>query len=272
MKKTNNAVVVIPVYRLPLPAEEKLSLHQCMSVLGKHPIAIVKPEHLDIAPLLAEYPQLAVESFPDEYFTSLRGYNKLVLSEAFYRRFTAYRYMLIYQLDAYVFHDELDRWTDAGYDYIGAPWIPYRRRQLKWWYRMAKKFLHTLYTLTENSHRSDKKICVFQVGNGGFSLRKIDKMIRVIRFYRKKIERMINDDSAPFYPEDVFLTSELSSPFCRLRKPSYRKALAFAIEENPEWGYSHNHYELPFGCHDWDHPNYAPFWKRFIPNPSETHE
>ena len=34
--------------------------------------------------------------------------------------------MLIYQLDAYVFKDELLNWANKGYDYIGAPWLPWK--------------------------------------------------------------------------------------------------------------------------------------------------
>jgi hypothetical protein len=39
-------------------------------------------------------------------------------SKQFYERFVAYDYMLIYQLDAYVFKDELDDWSAKGYDLL----------------------------------------------------------------------------------------------------------------------------------------------------------
>lgn len=35
--------------------------------------------------------------------------------------------MLVYQLDAYAFKDELFFWASLGYDYIGAPWMPHQR-------------------------------------------------------------------------------------------------------------------------------------------------
>ena len=31
--------------------------------------------------------------------------------------------MLIYQLDAFVFQDDLAYWCQQNYDYIGAPWL-----------------------------------------------------------------------------------------------------------------------------------------------------
>ena len=35
--------------------------------------------------------------------------------------FLEYQYMLIYQLDAFVFEDKLDYFCELGYDYIGIP-------------------------------------------------------------------------------------------------------------------------------------------------------
>ncbi len=39
--------------------------------------------------------------------------------------------MLIYQLDAYVFKGEWLFWANQEYDYIGAPWIPWKKEHLK---------------------------------------------------------------------------------------------------------------------------------------------
>lgn len=44
-----------------------------------------------------------------------------MLSAEFYDRFAAYEYVLIYQLDAFVFADRLAEFCQMGYDYIGAP-------------------------------------------------------------------------------------------------------------------------------------------------------
>lgn len=47
-----------------------------------------------------------------------------MLEADFYRRFGKYKYMLIYQLDAFVFSDKLLDFCEMGYDYIGAPVYP----------------------------------------------------------------------------------------------------------------------------------------------------
>ena len=54
----------------------------------------------------------------DKYFNSafVKAYK-----DTLYSRFEKYEYMLIYQLDAFVFSDRLMEFVEAGYDYIGAP-------------------------------------------------------------------------------------------------------------------------------------------------------
>ena len=84
----------------------------------------------------------------------------LWMSKQFYFRFLPnYKYMLIYQLDAWVFTDNLQEWCDKGYDYIGAPFLS-----------IVKK----------NSPR-----VIFKgVGNGGLSLRRIQYCIDVLSLPR----------------------------------------------------------------------------------------
>lgn len=50
-----------------------------------------------------------------------------MLTKEFYLRFRQWEYLLIYQLDAYVFQDELMDWCNKGYDYIGAPFLKLNR-------------------------------------------------------------------------------------------------------------------------------------------------
>lgn len=163
-----------------------MALKQCVTVLKDYSLVIVKPESLNIRTILLKYPMLKTESFSDEHFVSLRSYNKLVLIPSFYLRFRQYQYMLIYQLDAYVFKDELLYWANKGYDYIGAPWIP--NVKVLQDERSQRKLLreYAWYMITGSEKRTKEEAFRYQVGNGGFSLRKISKMVKVTRFYRKK--------------------------------------------------------------------------------------
>jgi hypothetical protein len=83
---------------------------------------LVQPEGLENDYITKKYSNISVESFPKRYFENIEGYNELLLSASFYERFLDTKYILIYQLDAFVFKDELQEWCDKGYDYI-APWI-----------------------------------------------------------------------------------------------------------------------------------------------------
>lgn len=161
-----NCVVVIPIYK-DVPARgECASIRQTFRILGRHDIVFVTHRGCK----LDEYSRIVrdeggtvrTEFFDKGYFDSTAHYSDLCLSEDFYLRFTGYEYMLICQPDAWVFRDELDDWCSKGYDYIGAPiYFPYSK----------KKFTRIFYG----------------VGNGGFSLRRIEHCLRVIRADRHRI-------------------------------------------------------------------------------------
>lgn len=256
--------VVIPVYRTELSPTERLSLEQGVRILADYDLFFIKPEHLDLGALGEEYARCGQVCFPDEWFVSRRSYNRMVLEEAFYRRFEQYAYLLIYQLDAFVFRDELLDWARKGYDFIGAPWLPDNEYYLSWlgrfWFHIESWYKQHFNPKAFQS----PEYHAYEVGNGGFSLRKISAMIEVTTFYREKIQRLLADDRA-FYAEDVFLLRELDDRKIRLKRPSWREALGFAMEEHPVWTYRYNGKRLPFGCHAFDLAEHAWFWKSFIP-------
>ena len=115
--------VIVPVYQERLEQYEWISLRQNRQVLKAYPFVFIRPMGLDISQLLKEFPGCQEEAFDDEYFRNIAGYNRLMMSADFYRRFRDSDYLLICQLDVFVFRDELLDWCNEGYDYIGAPII-----------------------------------------------------------------------------------------------------------------------------------------------------
>ena len=113
--------VVIPAYKEQFSELELISLEQEQKVLGQYPLIFIAPEGRKL-PALPEGSQ--VLRFPAAFFEGVAGYNQLMLQPAFYQAFFGYDYMLLYQLDAFVFSDQLAHFCGLGYDYIGAPW-PY---------------------------------------------------------------------------------------------------------------------------------------------------
>jgi hypothetical protein len=259
--------VVIPLYKNTLTHFERISLNQCLKILKNYPICFVKPHSLNIDELLIDK-NIKVEDFADDYFESVQSYNRLMLSEEFYKRFLTYEYMLIHQLDAYVFRDELADWCNQDYDYIGAPWrieIDFDSKIKEFIWNLKKK-IALWFDLKENLYgKYGPKEIIFKrsVGNGGFSLRRVEKFLNLIPKHQKSIEKYLElAQTHPAYNEDAFWCIELNRFVNRLRIPDWRIALKFAVEHLPEKAYKING-GLPFGCHAWDIYE-TDFWKKYI--------
>ncbi len=260
--------IIIPIYQEKLSANEEISLSQAMTILGHHPILIIKPNSLNINYLQDKYPRIKFESFDDSYFKSTISYNRLMLSEEFYSRFLAYEFMLIYQLDAFVFRDELDYWCNQGYDYIGPPWrieidFDSKIKEFVW---NCKKKIAIWFDLKEELHGKygPKEIIMKRsVGNGGFSLRRTKKLMGLISKNQAKIDEYLEKvKSHPAYNEDMFWGIEMNRYLPQLKIPDWRIALKFGVEHMPQKAYQLNG-GLPFGCHAWDIYE-TDFWKNEI--------
>lgn len=251
-------IIVIPIYR-HVEGTERRSLDQCMRILGKHEIVVIHPQSLYLKEDLQPYPSIRCMALRNEWFDGVAGYNRMMLSTEFYNLFAAYDYMLIYQLDAYVFSDQLDYWTGHGYDYIGAPWI-LSDGFLQQTFGMAVRWLRrTLHPIkwgerVHHCHFADK------VGNGGFSLRRISKMIEMTRDYAPQIADL--EFGVRGAQEDVFFAI-VAGRYAKIKMPSRKKALGFSWESRPEWCLKQLKH-LPFGCHAWQTDKYIDFWRPYI--------
>ncbi len=268
-----NNIIVIPVYKPHMSVDELRSLHQCIKILSEHDVALVCPEHLDTTQYETVFQQydkpVTIARFNDAYFDCLDSYSKLCLSANFYKRFEKYKYMLIYQLDCWVFDDRLRYWCDMGYDYIGAPW--------------SQKHLE-LFGMKKHP-----------VGNGGLSLRKIETMIKLCAFpinqqtviipipfhafyARRKKKRIISNilnfpimyikymtqrNCQHSKNEDVVIASYANKYIPEFSFPDAFTAAHFSIETAPEYFYKKVGH-LPFGTHAWNKVEHRQFWNQFI--------
>ena len=250
-----SVAVVIPVYK-PRPSDyELISLTQCLRVLSKYTVYLAAPQSLDISFYREFSPTLQCRTFDDTYFSDIQAYNRLMLAEEFYSTFSDVEYILIHQLDAFVFEDKLADWCKQGYDYVGAPWL--RDRDVTSWveqmsFRIKQRVATVLDLKKEDGITPREIISLNGVGNGGLSLRRIPAMLQCLRRFRHKIdeyERLHHYQ----YNEDVFWGIEVNRYWPLLRIPGYRKALLFSVEFYPQWAIEHyNNGQLPFGCHAWD--------------------
>lgn len=265
--------VIIPIYKpySELSSSERLSLDNTYRILGKYDIVFVTHDGVD-ATAYYQPQQGATKTlvFPRSYFTGLVSYSKLMLSLEFYSQFEAYEYMLVCQLDVFVFSDQLSYFISKGYDYIGAPWF-------------------------ESFDAATTESRITGVGNGGFSLRKISSFLAVLRaleiFSGRKltvpvlgavvrhwvnVARVAKHEyqrrsraydpalpwDTPMY-EDGYWGIMVKMFFPWFKVGTVEDATAFAFEVNPRVLYALNQHQLPMATHAWE--KYDPeFWKPFI--------
>ena len=264
----SRAVVVIINHKEVLSKYEEISLQQCINILGNHPIWMIIPDNLNYIHLSQNYPSLKFLKVKAAHLSTYRNFNRFKINPFIYNHFKAFEYLLYYELDAFVFKDELNAWCDLGYDFIGAPWL----------------------TLDDSGN-----IVFNGVGNGGFSLRKISSHIRVLNSFKKlsKNKELINWYSGfnvkgkiAYFPslllhylglknnslwylnnytqnEDIFWGSVVGESFDWFSLPESADALKFSMELLPHEAYEFNNRILPFGCHAWWKYDFS-FWKPFI--------
>lgn len=248
--------IVTPVYKPTLTATEVISLEQALKVLTPHEHYLAAPYGLNLDAYEAHFTKfgkrMRVAWFSPASFTSVEAYSRMLTSLTFYQRFRRYQYMLIYQLDCFVFRDELLDWCARGFDYIGAPWFK-----------------------GADSATPDAEFD--GVGNGGFSLRHIEAARNALwRYAAAKLwAQTLGRLKHPFNPaewdqhirknEDRFWGAGLGPRVPGFRLPSVEEAIPFAFEVNPNRLFQMNGNRLPFGCHGcWRYDR--DFWREFIPD------
>ena len=258
--KKGNVIITIPIYTTHLSEQDWASIRQCFKILQNYTICYVKPESLDISPITEKFEANIIESFPDHFFKGISGYNRLMLSSQFYNRFKEWKYIFIYQTDAWVFCDELEEWCNKNYDYIGAPWIPKKKYSLNY-YRLYVA-IKTIYCKLFSQPNYNK--LYFNVGNGGVSLRKTQKFAIEAEKRVDEIEQLISKKAKDFYNEDVYWSITINEKECVMKIPKWDEALKFSFDKNPQESLDFNNGQLPFCCHGWTKPKMLSFWKNYI--------
>ena len=259
------AAVVVPLSnRATLTPDEEISLRHLRHYLAAYDTYVVVPASLRIA-----LPGCRVKRFDDRFFGTVAANRRLMLSRRFYEAFADYRFILLYHLDALVFSGDLDAWCALDYDYIGSPWP---------------------------ISSTDPERGFSRVGNGGFSLRKIESFLRVMdskrlavdpevdwrRRYgsRNVLDRLIHlprrylkrlrvfnnvrrELKAVSYNEDFFWSDRAIHFDPAFRVAPVKVGLRFSFETAPRLCFERNGRRLPFGCHAWTREDRA-FWEPFL--------
>lgn len=286
---TSRCVIVVPVYQDSFTKIESAALRVCSQRLCEFELAILHPRSVSVEAVHALVdPFLMPEQIKhyvpvsDSFLASVDAYNQMLLQPWFYRLFQAWEYLLIYQLDAWIFREDLTEWLDAGYTYIGAPWVR---------------------SLGEDTPDTG-------VGNGGLSLRHVQSFIHILESPRNwywpvfrgrhlawriclfRRYRMLPRRSRPTYfckRLALFLLMSLGWQnnlryFSKINKledhfysffaplvhtwmaiPGLEEASKFSIETNPRATFHQLAHQLPFGCHAWEKHD-PDFWLMECPD------
>jgi hypothetical protein len=256
--KQDLAIILIFVHKPSISSFEKASLIQCFKVLGHHPIKLVCPTTLDTRVYSEIVPSIEIDFINPRWQSSYQMYSRLKVSRFLYDRYKRYEFILVYELDAFVFQDELEYWCSQGYDYIGAPWF-------------------------EGFDEATSLSPLIGVGNGGFSLRRVDAALKALHRFSildkdkaKKdwelwksrgnhlkgllsIAKSYTITNNSFYlfnefeenAEDIFWGKYINRNFDWFNVAPVDQALKFSFEVNPKLLFAANNNSLPFGCHAW---------------------
>ena len=164
--KETECIVLVPVYKRVPTKVERASFLRLVSVLGKnYEIALLHGKSLNVSEYRIDGVQLSEVVCNDAFFSSRAYYSDMMEFSEFYSLFSGYKYILLYQLDAWIFEDRVKYFTKLDYDFIGSV----------------------------HGYSGGKGNCV---GNGGFSLRKVSSFIKIC----KEEE---NTPIPSNYPEDL---------------------------------------------------------------------
>ncbi|MDB5120203.1 MAG: hypothetical protein JWN56_1421 [Sphingobacteriales bacterium] len=268
MSRLNRVVVLIIAHKESLTKSEKDSLYQCHHILSKHPIKLICPHGLNMQDYRSVIPDIEVDFINPKWQASYQMFNRLKIDPFIYNRYKKYEFILFYELDAWVFRDELSYWCDKNYDYIGAPWY-------------------------EDSENGNNNFHFTGVGNGGFSLRKIKSHLKVLRSfsyiyspitlmretcsnngrsfksYLRILANFTSRNNTLFlsndyrHNEDHFWGVIVGNKFKWFRLPDEKTAYQFSMELRAPDLYKRNNNQLPFGCHAWEKYN-SEFWQKHV--------
>ena len=256
MKKHQVSIVLI-TEKNRLTSYEEISLKRALEVFSDYNTYLVISEETDPCNFL-DTDQVTVIKLTECHFRSVNSYSKLLLSDFFYKQFIDSEYILVYQLDCFVFKNNLSDFLT--YDYIGAPWFNSQNHAGNAIIRtlLFRKPL-TSFRLIISWYLRKK---TSGVGNGGLSLRRVDKFIEITA--DRRIKKIISTWIKCKRPhEDVFYSFIVPLYIKNFKIADIASATKFSFETYPRECYKLNHHELPFGCHAWAKHD-IDFWREIF--------
>lgn len=160
-----NCCILITTHKKELEGNDEKSLKQAIKIFGgKRHIKLVIPDNIDESYYNQYKNVIEIIKVENRWMSSTKEYNAMFCQNWFWQLFKDYNYVLTYQTDCWVFDDNLNYFMSLGYDYYGAPW----------------------------PHHRD------MIGNGGFSLRKVSKMLEMTNKYEYNRDSLLGNEDTWF--------------------------------------------------------------------------
>ena len=260
----SSVAVVIPVYKKPdeLKPFESALIKRVEKVFHQHSLHIALPRKL--ASYYQPFKNFNIITFKDAFFFNKFSYSNLLTSLEFYETFSSFEFLQIVQLDCWIFTDQINKFASLGFDYIGAPWM-------------------------ENGFEGNPEKKIWKVGNGGFSLRRINTFTSIIDqihnskkgklpvfknlnsgMFRSLKNRGVRNNLRHYIKnapgEDIFWSIYIPQIFKEneFKTADHKTAAEYSFEVFPSFLYSEiTDRKLPMGCHNWMN-NEPDFWASYI--------
>jgi hypothetical protein len=185
----------------------------------------------------------------------VESYSALLLSTSFYEAFASVEYILVHQLDAFVFYDALEAWCSSPYDYVGAP---LRNEEDSGWLGVGNggfslRRVRSCLAVLASEFKEDpdgywemeRRVTLSRVKLALKSYRRVKKLLGL----REDVRRFLSRFVAEGRPEDMFWGLHASRFHSSFRVAPVETALEFAIEGGLMEARSRYDAGPPFGCH-----------------------
>ncbi|MBX3254666.1 MAG: hypothetical protein KF862_11040 [Chitinophagaceae bacterium] len=270
MGTTKKVCVVIPVHKPEMTYYEKVSLNACCRHLKNHDCFLVYPQQMDIAQYLRIHPGVIAKPVPAAWLSSVDCYNRMKVGIDFYRLFSNYRFMLTYELDAYIFSPDLENHRAFEFDFIGAPIFEgfiaagHDARFLGCLNSgFSMRNIQSCMYVMNNIHIIKRQWKLFKFFKSNFSVtRKILLLLKWKKLPVFEHDHWVAYMKEQYFHEDIFWSELIPVLFPFFRIADFRSACSFSFEVNARSLYELTGRQLPLGCHAW--AKFMDFWDDHI--------
>jgi hypothetical protein len=267
--------IVIPNHKQEITNEEKISLNNAKNKFLVYEKFLLIPNNLKMN---FDTNGFKIKETNPVFFSTYINYNKFLLNSDFYKNFGEFDYVLIFQLDCLFFSNEKNLKYFSSFDFVGPPHINIKKKRFSgtlnggFSFRKVSSCIKTLKSEKFNIFNFRYiQIRYFLNKNRFFHFLKFFTEVFILSIFTKIFKRKTYNFSNIFfkvfpkyYNEDIFW-SIFSNLFDKNFKiASFKEALSFGFDKDPEQMFKLNNNKLPLGCHCWYKGENKNFWRNFF--------